>query len=60
MNIRVCKGCKYFCKYYGNRDGLGKRIVSNFWCVAKNGFIRNFPKQCKWRKESGQDAESFR
>ena len=51
MNIRVCKGCKYFTKHYGNKDSVGKRTVSNYWCVAKNGFIRSFPKQCKWREE---------
>lgn len=51
MNIRDCAGCKYFVKHYGNKDKLGKRTVSNYWCVAKNGFIRNYPKQCKFKKE---------
>ena len=51
MNIRDCKGCKYFSKYYGNKDSSGKRVVSNYWCSSKNGFIRNFPKQCKMREE---------
>ena len=55
MNIRICKGCKYFARHFGNRDAVGNRTVSNYWCVAKNGFIRNFPKQCKWRKEEGGD-----
>lgn len=47
MNIRACKGCIYFTKYYGNRDKTGERTVSNYWCVAKQGFIKNFPKQCE-------------
>lgn len=51
MNVRACKGCKYFVKHYGNKDSQGNRIVSNYWCVAKNGFIRNFPKQCEFKKE---------
>ena len=51
MNARACKGCRYFVKHYGNKDSQGNRIVSNYWCVAKNGFIRNFPKQCKLKKE---------
>ena len=51
MKIRACKGCRHFHKYYGNRDRIGKRTVSNYWCGAKNGFIRSFPKQCKWRVE---------
>lgn len=52
MNIRACKGCVYFTKHYGNKDSRGNRTVSNFWCVAKNGFIRNFPKQCELKKEA--------
>lgn len=55
MNIRACKGCDSFVKHYGNRDATGKRTVSNYWCVKKNGFIKNFPKQCKWR--AGGDAD---
>ena len=51
MNIRACKGCKFFTKYFGNRDEFGRRTVSNYWCVAKGGFIKSFPKQCKWRAE---------
>ena len=51
MNVRACKGCKYFVKHYGNKDSQGNRIVSNYWCVAKNGFVRNYPKQCKFKKE---------
>ena len=53
MNIRACKGCIYFTKYYGNRNNKGERTVSNYWCVSKNGFIRSFPKQCNFKKESG-------
>lgn len=51
MNIRVCKGCIYFAKHYGNKDRLGNRTVSNYWCVKKQGFIKRFPAQCKWRCE---------
>lgn len=51
MNIRDCDGCKYFTKYYGNKDKSGKRTVSNYWCVRKNGFIRKFPKQCLFKQK---------
>lgn len=51
MNIRGCAGCKYFVKYYGNKNKLGKQTVSNYWCVKKNGFIRSFPKQCKFKSK---------
>ena len=51
MNIRACKGCRHFHKIYGNKDGLGNRTVSGFWCIAKNGNIKNFPKQCQNREE---------
>lgn len=57
MNIRDCDGCKHFTKYYGNKNKVGKRTVSNYWCVRKNGFIRSFPKKClfkpKEKKENG-------
>ena len=52
MNIRACKGCIFFTRYYGNKDEAGKQTVSNYWCVAKQGFIRRFPKQCD-RMEEG-------
>lgn len=52
MNYRACKDCKYFTKYYSDKDSKGNRVVSNYWCVAKNGFIRSFPKQCNFKKES--------
>lgn len=51
MNYRACKGCIYFAKHYGNKDSVGKQTVSNYWCVAKQGFIKHFPKQCNRRKE---------
>ena len=54
MNVRACKGCKYFVKYYGNKDGAGNRTVSNYWCISKNGFIKNFPKQCQRREEANR------
>ena len=60
MNLRECKDCRYFKKYYGNKNKKGERTVSNYWCVAKNGFIRSFPKQCTWKIESegrNEDAE---
>ena len=55
MNIRDCDGCKHFTKYYGNKNKVGKRTVSNYWCVRKNGFIRSFPKKClfKPKEEKG-------
>ena len=52
MTIKACKGCRYFTKYYGNKNKKGERTVSNYWCVEKQGFIRSFPKQCNFRKES--------
>ena len=49
MNIRDCAGCIYFVKHYGNRDKSGKRTVSNYRCIKKNGFIRSFPKKCPFK-----------
>ena len=49
MNIRDCSGCKYFAKHYGNKNQVGKREVSNYWCIKKNGFIRSFPKKCQFK-----------
>lgn len=51
MNIRACKGCIYFSKYYGNKNKKGDRVVSNYWCVAKQGFIKRFPKKCERKEE---------
>ena len=51
MNIRACKGCIYFHKHYGNKDKNGRRIVSSYLCSKKNGFIKNFPKQCNLKEE---------
>ena len=56
MNIRACKGCRYFTKYYGTKNKKGERTVSKFWCVEKQGFIRSFPKQCANRIGSGGEA----
>lgn len=50
MNIRACKGCIYFSKHYGNKNKKGDRVVSNYWCVAKQTMIKRFPKECE-RKE---------
>lgn len=50
-NIRECKGCIYFAKYYGNKDSVGKRTVSKYWCVKKQGFIKRFPVQCERRED---------
>lgn len=49
MNIRDCAECRYFVKYYGNKNKLGKKIVSNYWCAKKNGFIHLFPKKCQFK-----------
>ena len=49
MTIRDCAGCKYFTKYYGNKNEIKERTVSNYWCVKKNGFIRKFPKKCLFK-----------
>ena len=43
MNIRKCKGCTHYSKLY-DRDGK----PCNHWCIAKNGIIKNFPKECKY------------
>lgn len=55
MNKRACKGCKWFAEYYGNKDKNGKRVVSNCWCIARNGMIKRFPKQCERREEWQED-----
>ena len=57
-NIRACKGCIYFAKHYGNKDSVGKRTVSKYWCVKKQGFIKRFPVQCE-RKEDGNKPKSI-
>lgn len=51
MNIRDCKGCIYFHKHYGNKNKKGDRVVSNYWCVAKQGMIKRFPKKCERKEE---------
>lgn len=48
---KICKGCWYFNNYYGNRDKKGKRTVSGFWCIARNGRIKTNLKACNYRKE---------
>lgn len=50
MTLKACKNCIFFSQYFGNKDSSGKRTLSNYWCVKKNGFIRNFPKQCGLKK----------
>lgn len=52
MNIRACKECIYFAKNYGNKNKKGERTVSSYWCVAKQGNIRKFPKECEKREVS--------
>lgn len=52
MNIKDCKGCVYFHKYYGNKNKQGKRVISGYFCSAKNGKISNFPKECSFKKDS--------
>ena len=49
MNIRDCKGCIYFSKYYGNKSKQGERTASSYWCAKKNGFIRSYPKKCQFK-----------
>lgn len=44
MNIRDCKGCIYFTKYYGNKSKQRERTVSNYWCAKKNPIITNAKK----------------
>lgn len=51
MNLRACKDCVYFSKYYGTKDKQGNATVSNYWCVKKQGFIKRFPKECKAKEE---------
>ena len=51
MNYRDCKGCRYFAKYYGNKNKKGERTVSNFWCIEKQTMLQRFPKKCEWKKE---------
>lgn len=47
MNLRACKDCVYFSKYYGTKDKRGNATVSRFWCVKRQGFVKRFPKECK-------------
>lgn len=51
MNVRTCKGCIYFALHYGTKNKQGKATVSNYWCIKKQGFIKRFPKECKWKEE---------
>ena len=57
MNYRACKDCIYFAKHYGNKDSRGKRAVSNYWCVEKQGFLKSFPKQCQ-KKRTREDVRN--
>ena len=49
-NIRDCKDCIGFTKYYGNKDKNGKAIISRYWCSIKNGTITKFPKECMFKQ----------
>ena len=51
MNKRACKDCIYFVKYCGNKNKKGERVVSNYWCIARNGFLKRCPKQCEKRRD---------
>lgn len=51
MKIGACKKCIYFVPHYGNKDSRGSRVVSKYWCIKRNGFLKTFPKQCKQREE---------
>lgn len=50
MNFRACKDCIYFAPFYGAKNKQGKPTVSNYWCVKKQGFVKKFPKECKWKE----------
>ena len=52
MNIRACKECIHLKKNYGNKNKEGERTVSGYWCVAKNGSIKRFPKECDKKEVS--------
>ena len=58
MNKRDCKDCIYFSKYYGNKNAKGERVVSKYWCVKKQGFIKRFPINCE-RKRLGRNEASI-
>lgn len=51
MNKRACKDCIYFVEYYGNKNKKGERVISNYWCIARNGFLKRCPKQCERRRD---------
>ena len=51
MNFSDCKKCEYLVKYHGNKNKLGERTVSNYWCVKKNGFVHKFPKKCMLKQK---------
>lgn len=60
MNARACKGCRYFVKHYGNKDSQGKRTVSNYWCVAKNGCVyRTEDSKCEFYSDYGKGVVSY-
>jgi len=47
MRIKgICKTCRHSSLYYGN----GKS-ATGVWCVAKNGRLKKFPKECGFYKE---------
>lgn len=48
--MNACRGCKYFCEYYGRKDKKGRFVTTGNWCVKRNGKVKKPPKQCKDRE----------
>lgn len=50
LNKSACKGCKCLADFNGKKN----------WCVKRNGKLKSFPKQCKFReneeKKNGTDS----
>ena len=49
-NVRDCDNCRYFLKYYGEKDKNGNLTVQSYWCSKKNCKIREFPGKCALKK----------
>ena len=54
MAHRDCDGCIYFHKYYGNKNKQGKRMLSKYFCSARNESLKKFPTKCEKRKDKKQ------
>lgn len=55
----ACDGCRFFHKHYGNKDKQGNRTVSNYWCSERNGFLKKFPKECKFRSTKDESLQKL-